>query len=77
MTVKHLHPVHRVVYKARAFHMSWKWLAALLVSMLLVSLIFGFAEFWKGLFGLIVEQIMLHLGAWEKLAATAEEVVEN
>lgn len=71
-------PIRKVAKGVYAFHMRWRWLITLVIVLIAFSVLFGAAEFWKGLFGLALEQVCIHLGAWDKLATVfAQDVAED
>jgi hypothetical protein len=69
--------IRRAAAKFHAFHVRYRWAFALIIVGSSVIVLFGAHELGKALFGLGLEQLLLHLGLWAKggeSAAVADAV---
>jgi len=66
--------LHRALSAIHKFHVRYRWAFALIVTGSAIIVLFGAAELGKCLFGLGMEQVLLHLGEW---ATSAGETAER
>lgn len=68
----------RALGRFHAFHIRYRWAFLLIAVSGTIIIIFGAGELGKALFGLGLEQVLLHVGEWARAAEpVAEEAAKD